>query len=187
MSIDKKLSKKLTGMLKLDQEVRKHQWRKVKTLNKRFSDKHSLPYGNEIKRLVRELKSIDSKHTSEMKRIVAKRGWPGKSLVGKRGAQQAWLLVQHADHDLRFQKNCLALLKNAVSSGEATKQQLAYLTDRVLVHESKKQLYGTQFKGARQGKPAPFPTQNISQLDQRRKEMGLESFSDYIKKMKALG
>lgn len=42
-----------------------------------------------------------------MKKIVKKHGWPGISLVGKKASVGAWLLAQHADRDLRFQKNVL--------------------------------------------------------------------------------
>ena len=41
----------------------------------------------------------DRRNIAWMKEVVAKHGWPGKSLVGFVGAQNAWLLVQHADDD----------------------------------------------------------------------------------------
>jgi hypothetical protein len=50
------------------------------------------------------LQAVDAANTARMKRIVAERGWPGRSLVGDDGAQAAWLLVQHADHDPAFQR-----------------------------------------------------------------------------------
>lgn len=45
------------------------------------------------------VQALDRRHTARMQEIVAKFGWPGKSLVGRDGAKAAWLLVQHADHD----------------------------------------------------------------------------------------
>jgi hypothetical protein len=57
--------------------------------------------------------------------VIEKHGWPGKSLVGADGAQAAWLLVQHADLDREFQRQCLPLLKEAAEKGEASKQNLA--------------------------------------------------------------
>ncbi len=42
-------------------------------------------------------------NTQAMKQIVAQHGWPGEKLVGAMGAQAAWLLVQHVDHDREFQ------------------------------------------------------------------------------------
>jgi hypothetical protein len=79
------------------------------------------------------VRAVDAANTARMKRIVAERGWPGRSLVGDDGAQAAWLLVQHADHDPAFQRACLELLGQAVQAGEADARQHAYLTDRCVL------------------------------------------------------
>ena len=136
-----------------------------------------------VKKLdLKKMKQIDKKSTAEMKKIIKEYGWPGKNLVGEKGADGAWLLVQHADHDLQFQKKCLRLLRKAVKRGEAKKSNLAYLIDRVLTHEKRKQLYGTQFRLERKlNTLSPHPIQNIKNLDKRRKAMGLGSFSEYKK------
>lgn len=126
---------------------------------------------------------IDKSNTASMKQIVRNYGWPGYQLVRKDGALAAWLLVQHADHDLVFQKKCLSLIENAVKRGQADKVSLAYLTDRVLVHEKKKQLYGTQFYLNKKGKYGPRPIKDLAKLDERRKVCGLEPFKKYEKTM----
>jgi hypothetical protein len=123
---------------------------------------------------------IDRKNTARLKEIVDKHGWPGKSLVGADGAHAAWLLVQHADLDRDFQKRCLKLLERAVKVGEATGTDLAYLTDRVLVAEKKKQLYGTQFRQV-EGNMEPYPIEDEANVDRRRKEVGLSSLAEYRK------
>src|SRR5262249_26015067 len=115
-----------------------------------------------------------------MKEIVKQFGWPGKSLVGKNGANAAWILVQHADHDRAFQKQCLEFLQEAVKKGEATGEQLAYLTDRVRLGEKKKQVYGTQFRVV-DGKIQPYPIQDQAEVDKRRKEVVLPPLADYLK------
>jgi hypothetical protein len=128
----------------------------------------------------KRLKEIDHDNAERMKEIIKQIGWPGNSLVGKDGANAAWLLVQHADHDPQFQKRCLELLQAAVKKGEATGQELAYLTDRVRVGEKKKQFYGTQFRLVK-GKLEPLPIEDEANVDKRRKEVGLESLDDYLK------
>lgn len=45
---------------------------------------------------------IDKQNTARMKEIIRQHGWPGRTLVGEEAAQGAWLLVQHADHDVEF-------------------------------------------------------------------------------------
>jgi hypothetical protein len=128
----------------------------------------------------RTMAEVDRKNTARLKEIVNKHGWPGKSLVGEDGAHAAWLLVQHADKDHDFQKRCLTLLEKAVKRGEAAAADHAYLSDRVLVAENKKQLYGTQFRTV-DGKMEPYPIADEKGLERRRKEAGLSSMAEYRK------
>jgi len=130
--------------------------------------------------------SVDKRNTARMKKIVRKYDWPTYDLVGKDGAFAAWLLVQHADYDLAFQKKCLHLLEEAVRQGQADKTNLAYLTDRVLVHEGKKQIYGTQFYSSESGKFGPRPIKDRPRLNKRRKSAGLEPFRQYERTMRKL-
>ena len=123
------------------------------------------------------LRAVDAANTARMKRIVAERGWPGRSLVGDDGAQAAWLLVQHADHDPAFQRACLELLGQAVQAGEAAARQQAYLTDRVLLAEGNQQRYGTQFTGVG-GSWQPRPLTDPDHVDDRRHQVGLEPLAD---------
>ncbi len=128
---------------------------------------------------------IDKVNTAELKKIIAQFGWPRLSLVGKRGAVAAWLIVQHADLDPTFQRRCLTRLERAVKEKEASPEHLAYLSDRVLLNEGKKQLYGTQFHKLKNGRMVPRPIKDRARLETRRKRMGLESFTDYDRLMKA--
>ncbi|MCI0490764.1 MAG: hypothetical protein L0229_29570 [Blastocatellia bacterium] len=126
---------------------------------------------------------IDKENTERMKQIVKEYGWPGKSMVGEDGAQAAWLLVQHADRDREFQKQCLKLLEKAVEVKEASGTDLAYLTDRVRVAEGKPQVYGTQMTII-DGKYDPAPIEDEANVDKRRAAVGLEPLADYVKRMK---
>jgi hypothetical protein len=72
-----------------------------------------------------------------IRKIVSERGWPGRSLAGDDGSAAAWLVVQHMDADLEFQRKCLALMQEAFLAGEVLPRNLAYLTDRVLTHHKK--------------------------------------------------
>jgi hypothetical protein len=78
---------------------------------------------------------VDAENLPWLKQVIAEIGWPGQSEVGADGAHAAWLLAQHADADPQFQRQCLDLLTVAAEQGEATKVEVAYLTDRVLLAE----------------------------------------------------
>jgi membrane dipeptidase len=134
-------------------------------------------------KLAEEMAAIDAKNTARMKAIIAEHGWPGKSLVGEAGAQNAWLLIQHADHDRAFQKQCLELLREAVAKKEASGKNLAYLIDRVLVGEGKKQFYGTQYI-TKDGKTQPQPIEDPDYVDKRRAEVGLGTLAEYEKRLR---
>lgn len=95
------------------------------------------------------------------------------------GANQAWLLVQHADADPAFQERVLVLMQAAVAEGEASGSDLAYLTDRVRRAQGKPQVYGTQFQEV-DGVLQLQPVEDLAQLDARRAAVGLESMAAYV-------
>lgn len=130
-----------------------------------------------------KMRKVDAANTAWMKKVVDKHGWPGKSMVGTDGAFAAWLLVQHADADPKFQARCLELMKKAYEKKEVRGQDLAYLIDRVLVGQGKKQVYGTQFWTPPLGKLQPRPIEDEAHVDARRSEMGLGPLAEYRKIM----
>lgn len=186
MSINTRIKNELMGMLKIDQQVREDQLNRLKQLEKSGVGRDSSHYKKEVRKLVTELSELDKENTLRVKQIINEFGWPGISLVGKSGGHAAWLLVQHATHDLAFQKKCLKILKEAVQKKEADAKQVAYLTDRILVQEGKKQIYGTQFRGKKDGTSEPFPIKDLKKLPELRKSVGLEPFVRYKKRMGAL-
>ncbi|MFI0220133.1 DUF6624 domain-containing protein [Streptomyces lydicus] len=130
-----------------------------------------------------DLARIDADNTAWIKSVIAEHGWPGAALVGDQGADEAWLLVQHADRDPEFQSQALKQLKSAVEAGDAPARHLAYLTDRVLVGAGKPQLYGTQY--ADDGNNLlPQPVQDPEGLDERRAAMGLDTAAAYDQRMR---
>lgn len=131
---------------------------------------------------LREMSRIDRENTAYMKELIARIGWPRPSYVGKQAAHDAWLLVQHADLDPKFQEQCLKLIEPLMGTGEVKKQDYAYLFDRVARAMHRKQRYGTQFILER-GKWVMAPTEDPSRLDARRKKMGMPPIAVYRKKL----
>ncbi|WP_407547551.1 hypothetical protein QOM21_00870 [Streptomyces sp. Pv4-95] len=129
------------------------------------------------------LAQIDVDNTAWIKTVIAEHGWPGTALVGDRAADEAWLLVQHADRDPDFQSQALEHLKAAVEAGDAPARHLAYLTDRVLVAAGKRQIYGTQYADDGNGL-RPQPVHDPDGLDERRAAMGLDSAAAYDQRMR---
>lgn len=167
--LDRELRKELLARRVLDQDIRKR----------------ATAAGNPPpKALMEEWERIDHDNTEWMKTVLARHGWPGKSLVGKDGASAAWLFVQHADMDRPFQKEAIKLLEAAVAKGEAEGRDLAYLTDRILAGEGKPQRYGTQYHEV-DGKLVPQPIEDAEHVDARRAAVGLSTLAEYDKVMQA--
>jgi hypothetical protein len=121
-----------------------------------------------------KIHALDHDNLVRMKEVVAKYGWPGKKVVGSDGANAAWSLVQHADADVAFQKDCLEKMEPLVKTGDVAGKEYAYLYDRVAVGEGKKQRYGTQMDG-----DDFAPIEDPKNVDARRKEMGLSTLAEY--------
>lgn len=160
---DPKLQHELLAMAKKDQDARNH-------LD---------VVGHHDQQALAQMKAIDAENLPRMKAIIDRYGWPGITLVGRSAEQAAWILIQHSDTDVAFQQRCLKLLEQAVKAKEATAQQLAYLTDRVRVHQKKPQRYGTQLT-EKDGKVVPLPLENASKVDAWRAEIGLDSLGHYV-------
>lgn len=138
-------------------------------------------YRAEFEKISARMAKADADNTAWLKGVVEEHGWPTYSLVGKEAAGAAWLLVQHADADPKFQRKCLDLMAK-LPEGEVSKSNVAYLTDRVLLAEGKKQLYGTQFTTT-DGKLAPRPIEGEANVDARRAAIGLPPLAEYVKRM----
>jgi hypothetical protein len=125
--------------------------------------------------------NLDKVNTERMKEIVAQIGWPGASKVGKEAAHDAWVLVQHSDHDVEFQTLCLSLM-NELPEDEVEPRDLAHFTDRVRLNSGKPQLYGTQFNQINK-QHIPKDIEDPENVDERRKSMGLDTLAENIERM----
>jgi hypothetical protein len=132
--------------------------------------------------LIARMVAVDADNTERMKALVDAHGWPGRSRVGEEGAKNAWLLVQHADHDVDFQERCLALLRDAVIAGDADVKHLAYLEDRVAMHRGRPQRYGTQFRPGPGGGYEPYTLEDPAKVDEWRAAVGLEPLAEYARR-----
>lgn len=125
-------------------------------------------------------KRIDLENINKLKRIVTVIGWPTYTKVGKEASKGAWLIAQHADLNVKFQKECLELMKNE-SPEDVSEVDIAYLHDRICVNEGRPQFYGTQFYDNENGAYGPRPIENPELVDERRKSIGLEPLAEYKK------
>lgn len=159
----------LAVMIEIDQEAR----------NQFLNDR-------ENPTLIKLIMEIDSFNTAHLKTILAVYPWITISKFGKKADHQAWLLVQHADHDLSFQEKCLLMLEKLLPFNETNPTNYAYLFDRVAINSGRKQRYGTQadiYEG--QVKLLPYEG-TLGELNERRHTVGLEPVEKYLEMLKIM-
>lgn len=140
------------------------------------------PEAPRVKALWDEQREIDKQNLERLRQIVAERGWPGQSLVGARAAMGAFLIVQHADLDA--QREYLPIIRAAAEAGELQGQAVAFLEDRVLLAEGRKQVYGTQVKrNASNGQFEPLPIEDEANVDARRAARGMSPLEEYLRNL----
>lgn len=128
--------------------------------------------------------SIYKAHKTKLEIILNERGYPGYDVVGKRGEQHFWLMVQHSDFDPQFQQRVLNEMLKQVERNNASAQNYAYLTDRVKLNLGEKQVYGTQVTyNLFTGKAKPKALMEPENVNKNRIKVGLDPLEIYLEEM----
>nr|WP_237162561.1 DUF6624 domain-containing protein [Shewanella halifaxensis] len=140
---------------------------------------------NPPQELLEKLKRIDKINTAKLKDIIKKHSWVTKDLVGVEGVSAAFLIIQHSP-DVAFKAEMLPYLERSYFNDEGiTGQQVALLTDRVLIAQGKKQIYGTQ-TDLTDGKVVFSPIEDEANVDKRRENMKMPPLDFYLKLMEEM-
>lgn len=109
-------------------------------------------------------------------------GFPGVSMVGKAASTAAFLLLQHSPYIDQYYHT----IEKAFSNSDIEPEQYAMCTDRHLVQNGKKQIYGTQFYRTdktqkKYGRSSLIrPIKDYKHLNDRRKSIGLDPIEKSI-------
>lgn len=176
---------KLDHMYEMDQFMRNF-W------NIPIQNKYSIEEKNEFnKQFILRNNELDLKNTRDIKALINKYEWFKISVFGKDADNKAWLIVQHADQDIQFQKNVLTTLEKLYPVLETAPKNYAYLFDRISsspndVSKRMPQRFGTQGQCVGNGIWKPWPIEDEKFVDDRRKAVGLGSMKEYIAMFKDL-
>jgi len=124
----------------------------------------------------KEVDRVDDENIVELEEIIAKHGWPGKSLVGMKASGAVWTVLQHSEHATL--KKHLPLMMRAAEAGDVDGGLLATSVDRVRVGDGLPQVYGTQFHQVN-GEWVPRPIEDEANVDARRQSVGLGPLAEY--------
>lgn len=154
LNLNLDLKRQLDSIMVFDQKYRKD-WETY--------DKHDL-----------EQSVIDSTNLVFIDNVLKKYGYPGKSLVGENTNEVAFYVIQHSFNISKY----LPLIKEAGKKGELPLTRAAMMEDRFLLHQGKKQIYGTQGFTLNARSPNPiniiWPIQDLESVDKKRKEAGFD-------------
>lgn len=125
-----------------------------------------------------QMKELHNENTKILNDIIDTIGYPTIDKVGREANEATWIVIQHSIGQPAFMKKCSELLRIAVRQNKADHKNLAYLTDRIAVFESKPQLYGTQFDWDENGNLSPNLFDDIAKVNERRKSIGLNSLDE---------
>lgn len=128
-------------------------------------------------------KKVFKENADRMKDLFDKYGFLGWDLVGETGSHNFWLMVQHADHDTKFQYAVLKEMGPAVENNNAFAPNYAYLTDRVRLNTNKKQIYGTQVRYKENGQAVPKLLMDSLNVNVRRANIAMKPIELYLNSM----
>ncbi len=120
----------------------------------------------------------DSINLIKVTKILDERGWLGADVIGNQGNSTLFLVIQHSD--LKTQEKYLPMMREAVKKGKAEGSSLALLEDRILLRNSKKQIYGSQIGRKESGEYYVQALDDPDNVDKRRASVGLPPLSQYI-------
>lgn len=121
-------------------------------------------------------------HVPILKEIVQKHGFPTVDMVGEQSSTNFSVLIQHADSDVKFQRQCLKIQEKFVKKKQVSPKLFAFLTDRVNINSGKQQIYGTQLTYDADGKAIPKSLKDPKNVNKRRASLWLEPIEDQLKR-----
>lgn len=127
-----------------------------------------------------QINQSDLHNLNRAKEIIEQYGWLKISQIGKDGQNNLWLIVQHADQDVMFQKKALLAMAKLKGTKELNMENYAFLYDRVQCNLNYKQLYGTQVVWTQNGEASGFrPIIREDKVNERRKRIKLQPLEIY--------
>ncbi len=174
--IDIELKAELEKIYDDDQAIR------TKYINMQKASEFDNP---ELKQLGVQMNTIDSINTIKVLNILDTRGWVGSDVVGTKGNQALFLVLQHAD--IATQKKYVPLMREAAENKDASYASLALLEDRIEIREGLHQIYGSQI--SRHPITNEFyvlPLIDPDNVDTRRATRNLGPLAEYVENWKII-
>jgi len=136
----------------------------------------------QVKCLAETFEKIDKPHTKRLNEIFDRTGFPTMKTVGKEGVKAFMIMLQHTSDEV-LRRKCLKPLAKGFKRREIPATDYANYVDRLLVHQNKPQIYGSNFD-FKDGKLVMSAVKDRKNLDRRRRKIGLPPIEEYAKMLK---
>jgi hypothetical protein len=124
--------------------------------------------------------AMDVANASWLKADIRAHGWYRISIHGADADRAAWVIVQHARHDLAFQEEVLAMLEPLWRSGETRGETYADLYDQTARLTGRPGRFGVDGDCTAPGVWTPAPLEDPSATDGWRAKAGLPPLAQSI-------
>lgn len=136
--------------------------------------------------VARDAIQADKNSREWLRATVARRGWFTISRDGAAADAAAQLIVQHADEDIAFKSEMIALIEPLVEKGESQRSFFPYMYDRWAAAAGKPLRFGLQGGCKAKGVWEPLTIEDPEHLDERRRKFEIStSFAEYKNAMSA--
>lgn len=126
----------------------------------------------------------DDRSVAYLRSLLPEYGWIDIDRFGEDVSSYAWLIAQHADHYPDIQKGILTRMEPYLETGGVSRENYAFLWDRVAVNTGGLQRYGTQpdwtcVDGGMKLRAMEEP----SRVNERRAAMGMGTVEEGLERM----
>ncbi|MFT4567124.1 MAG: hypothetical protein ACI9FN_002088 [Saprospiraceae bacterium] len=138
---------------------------------------------------VQEMNTSDSINKVRMIEILNQYGWISKDYISDKAFRAIFLVIQHAD--VSIMEDFYPSFRKLADADSLIRDYAGMMEDRILMYNSKKQIYGTQ-SSSRQDASGQieyfiWPIENPAAVNQRRKDAGFETtIQEYSRSMDAI-
>lgn len=123
---------------------------------------------------------IDSCNLVQVKMLLDKYGWMGRSMIGEKANSALFLVIQHANLETHLMY--FPLLQKSAEIGESKFSNVALMQDRILMRQEKKQIYGSQVVFNKvTGASEFYPIEDEINVNIRRAKIGMSTLEEYAK------
>jgi len=173
--------------LNIQTEITRH-WREDQSsrgayLSLATQDKNGAPFWAQRLSTAHSLR-VDGRSKAYIEQLVDDYQWIDIKRFGNKVSDHAWILVQHADRDPKFQSHVLEAMGPYLKKGTIKAANYAFLWDRVAVNTGRKQRYGTQPTWeCKDGKLQLQPMEDPDNVNKRRAQMKMNSVEQGLQQM----